>query len=275
MTRPKVLLVDDNDQFREMMQVLLQVRNFEVVSASSVTEALGQIVSQAFDVLITDLHMPQPGDGFAVVTAMRHAQPDALTLVVSGFPDVQESMADILLQADEILVKPFEMSELVELIRKKTEGPRRSPRPNKEGVASILERDAKLTIERWFMRVGRVEELTAIPLAEQVRTNHLPEIIENIISRLRHARGIETVALPSPAAIAHGQDRFDQGYTVPQVVEEARILQVSIFETIQRNLASVDFSLVMPDIMLIADEVDSQLKQSIDGYLTLQQQRAA
>ena len=41
MTRPKVLLVDDNDQFREMMQVLLQGRNFEVVSASSVTEALG------------------------------------------------------------------------------------------------------------------------------------------------------------------------------------------------------------------------------------------
>jgi DNA-binding response OmpR family regulator len=268
-------LVDDNDQFRDMMQTLLQSQQFEVVSAASVTDALGKIVSQAFDVLITDLHMPQPGDGFAVVTAMRHAQPEALTLVVSGFPDVKEAMADILLQADEILVKPFEMSKLAELIRKKTEGHRRSPRPNKEGVASILERDASLTIQRWFMRVERVEELTAIPLAEQERTNHLPGIIENIITRLRHVRSIETTAQPSAAAIAHGRDRYGQGYTVPQVVEEARILQVSIFETIQRNLASVDFSLVMPDIMLIADEVDSQLKQSIDGFLTLQQQRAA
>jgi hypothetical protein len=53
-------------------------------------------------------------------------------------------------------------------------------------------------------------------------------------------------------------------------VEEARILQVSTCETIQRNLAGVDSSLVVPDIMLIADEVDSQLKQSIDSYLQMQ-----
>ena len=56
----------------------------------------------------------------------------------------------------------------------------------------------------------------------------------------------------------------------PAVVEEARILQVSTFETIQRNLAGVDSSLVVPDIMLIADEVDSQLKQTIDSYLQMQ-----
>jgi len=45
------------------------------------------------------------------------------------------------------------------------------------------------------------------------------------------------------------------------------MLQVSIFETIQRNLAGVDFSLVLPDVMLIADEVDSQLTQCIDSFL--------
>jgi hypothetical protein len=49
------------------------------------------------------------------------------------------------------------------------------------------------------------------------------------------------------------------------IVQESRILQVCIFETIQRNLAVVDFSSVLPDIMLLADEVDSQLTQSIDS----------
>src|SRR5580704_10903683 len=141
MTRPKVLLVDDNDQFREMMQVLLEARNFEVVSASSVTEALGQIVSQAFDVLITDLHMPEPGDGFAVVTAMRHIQPNVLNLVCSGYPDVQKSMAAILLQADEVLVKPFDVEQLPKLINKRRPTSKPSPTPAKEKVASILDRD--------------------------------------------------------------------------------------------------------------------------------------
>jgi YesN/AraC family two-component response regulator len=68
-----------------------------------------------------DLHMPDPGDGFALVAAMRHAQPEALTLVVSGFPDVQEAMAGIGLQADEVLVKPFDVKQLAELVRKKTQ----------------------------------------------------------------------------------------------------------------------------------------------------------
>ncbi len=48
--------------------------------------------------------MPNPGDGFSVVTAMRHSQPNALTLLVSGYPDVQNAMAAIVLEADEIII---------------------------------------------------------------------------------------------------------------------------------------------------------------------------
>jgi len=54
--------------------------------------------------VITDLHMPNPSDGFAVVTAMRHSQPDALTLLVSGYADVKSAMDAILLEADDIIV---------------------------------------------------------------------------------------------------------------------------------------------------------------------------
>jgi hypothetical protein len=54
------------------------------------------------------------------------------------------------------------------------------------------------------------------------------------------------------------------------MVQESRLLQVCIFETIQRNLSTVDFTAVLPDIMIIADEVDSQLKQAIDSFLRTQ-----
>jgi hypothetical protein len=50
------------------------------------------------------------------------------------------------------------------------------------------------------------------------------------------------------------------------VVEESRFLQVSIFETLHRNLRSVDFNKVLPDIVTIADECDSQLKQAMLSY---------
>src|SRR5579864_101593 len=92
----KVLLVDDDDAVRDMMAVSLEHKGFEVVAAANVTEALRFIATETFDTLITDLHMPNPSDGFTVVSAMRHSQPNALTLLVSGYPDVQSAMSAIL-----------------------------------------------------------------------------------------------------------------------------------------------------------------------------------
>jgi hypothetical protein len=76
-----------------------------------------------------------------------------------------------------------------------------------------------------------------------------------------------TDASPSPAAAAHGQLRYRQGYTPAMLVDEARILEVTIFGTLHSNLDYLDFSLLLADVMAIADEVDSQLTQSIVSYM--------
>jgi CheY-like chemotaxis protein len=73
----RVLLVDDDDAVRGMMRESLEFKGFEVVAVGGVTEALKCIATENFDVLITDLHMPNPGDGFTVISAMRHSQPTA------------------------------------------------------------------------------------------------------------------------------------------------------------------------------------------------------
>ena len=65
----RVLLVDDDDVVREMMSRSLKSKGFEVVAAGGVTDALQCIATEKFDVLITDLHMPNAGDGFTVISA--------------------------------------------------------------------------------------------------------------------------------------------------------------------------------------------------------------
>src|SRR5690349_7145946 len=70
----------------------------------------------------------------------------------------------------------------------------------------------------------------------------------------------------SAGAVEHGKIRHKQGYTLSMIVEESRILQVSIFQTLQNSLTTVDFSLLLIDVMTIADEVDSQLKQTIVSF---------
>src|ERR1700722_9946561 len=104
----RVLLVDNDDVVRDMMVMALELTGFEVVAAANVAEALTR-VTECFDVVIADLHLPSPTDGLAAVTAVRYSQPDAATMLVSGFPDVQSAMAAVFLEANEIIVKPFEI----------------------------------------------------------------------------------------------------------------------------------------------------------------------
>jgi len=266
MPAPRVLVVDDDEAIRRMMQEGLHRDGFEVVTASNVSDALMHIATEKFDVLLSDLHMPLAGDGFTVVSAMRHTHPKAVTVVLSGYPALDEAMAAILSQADEIMLKPFQLGAIKELILARLGAPIPPKRVTAESVASILERDAETTIENWLELVEQDAELTGIPLSRQERTGHLPKLLRDLVLRLRLDTG-----LPAPISLAardHGKMRCEQGYSVTMVVEESRILQVSIFRTLQRNLRSVDFSKVLLDVVTIADEVDSQLKQAMISYNT-------
>jgi YesN/AraC family two-component response regulator len=224
-------------------------------------------------VLLSELHMPEACDGFAIINAMRRTQPNAATLLLSSYPVLQAAMTALLLQADQVLVKPIGIAEISEIIRNKLADPSAHMPMNKEPVAAILERDLDATIQHWMSRVERTEELTSTSLTYQERTGHLPLLLGDLVRRLRLAP--EAKAPVSRAAREHGILRRKQGYTVPMVVEESRILQVSIFNTLQNNLGSVDFSTVLLDVMTIADEVDSQLKQAMLGFMETMVSKAA
>jgi DNA-binding NtrC family response regulator len=158
----RVLLVDDDGAVRAMMNEGLQRKGFEVATAATVTEALRRIATESFDVLITDLHMPDPGDGFTVVSAMRHSQPNALTMLVSGYPDVQSAMAAILLEADEIVVKPFEIGRLTELVNQKMLNRKPTKRLDKERVGVILQRCVSSIVEDWLVRAKQSSDLNRL-----------------------------------------------------------------------------------------------------------------
>jgi DNA-binding response OmpR family regulator len=264
MNKNKILLAEDKDDVRIAFQEGLEIHGFAVAPAVSVSEALRLVASENFDVLLCDLYMPDASDGFTVVNAMRHTQPNAVTLVLSSYPVLQAAMTAILLQADQVLLKPIAFDEVAAIIHKKLSNPSAHTAVSKERVAAILERDLHATIQNWMSRVEHTGELTAISLTYQDRTGHLPVLLSDLICRLRLPPDAQSPI--SRAARDHGILRRKQGYTVPMVVEESRILQVSIFNTLQNNLGSVDFGTVLLDVMTIADEVDSQLKQAMLGF---------
>jgi CheY-like chemotaxis protein len=266
MASTKLLLVDDDEAVRYMLAAVLEKHGYDVTTAASVPEALKLITAGSYDVLLSDLHMPGRGDGLTVVSAMRHANPKAITILLSAFPEMDAAAQAILLQTDQILVKPMNIPALIEAIEQRLAS---GPPPSRviESVATILEYSIESTIEAWYERVKRNKKLTSVSMSREQRVGHIPKILIDLVHRLRSFKSLGSSELVSAAAEEHGRFRRQQGYSAAMLVEESRMLQVSIFETLQKNLASIDFSILLNAVMTIADEVDAQLSQAMDSYM--------
>jgi CheY-like chemotaxis protein len=264
--RATILLVDDDEVLRQTLAAALQQYGYDVTTADSVPEALKLITAGSYDVLLSDLHMPGRGDGLTVVSAMRHANPKAITILLSAFPEMNAAAQAILLQTDQILVKPMNIPALIEAIEQRLAS---GPPPSRviQSVATILESSIQSTVDAWFERVEMDKNLTTIAMSHEQRVGHLPKVLIDLVNRLRSFRSLGSRELTSVAAQEHGRLRRQQGYSAAMMVEESRMLQVSIFETLQKNLACIDFSILLNAVMTIADEVDSQLSQAMDSYM--------
>jgi DNA-binding response OmpR family regulator len=262
----KVLLVDDDEIIRFSLSKVLEQHGFEVTTAANVTEALKHISAHPYDVLLSDLHMPGAGDGLTVVSAMRHANPKAVTMLLSAFPEMDAAARAILMQTDQILVKPMDVGALVEAIKQRLINGAPLP-PVVETVAAILERSVEATIQAWYSRIKTDKKVMAINMTYEQRTCHLPQVFRDLVSRLESAKPIGSKELISEDASEHGINRRRQGYTAAMMVEESRMLQVCIFDTLQHNLATIDFSVLLVGVMTIADEIDAQLSQAMDSYI--------
>jgi len=263
-TPPKrrILLVDDSEEMLEILSLVLEHKGFEVASAASVNDGLKLIAAERFDVLLSDLHMPDPGDGLTVVSAMRHSNPQAVTFILSGYPQMENAAKAILMQADEVLAKPITPDLLVKAINDRL-SLGAHPIQEKTDVSTILENETAAIISNWLQRVDAEPEIIRVRLTDAERSAHLPELFDDLVARLRHPLALGTRARRSLASEKHGLLRREQGYTAAMMVEESRMLQVSIFEGLQRNLQSVNFSSLLSEVMVIADEVDSQLAQAM------------
>jgi hypothetical protein len=150
-------------------------------------------------------------------------------------------------------------------------------RVEKQRVAAILDRCIANVVADWLARAKESSELSPLSLSDDERTGHLSKLVRDLVVRLSKpsATAKDSDAAFSEAAIAHGKLRYQQGYTPAMLVHESRILQVTLFGTLQSNLSLLDFSLLLPDVMTIADEVDAQLTQTMDSYMNAMRKAAA
>ena len=114
----RILVVDDDDDVRELLELALGDQGHEVDSVDSGRSALERLAQQAYDLIVCDLHMPDR-DGPAVHHALaRRPPPRPALLFVTGYADAGPYEEFLRTTQAPVVGKPFDLNVLREMVRR-------------------------------------------------------------------------------------------------------------------------------------------------------------
>jgi DNA-binding NtrC family response regulator len=113
----KVLLVDDEKEFVELLGERMSSRGMEVSSTTSAEDALKISEAQAFDAIVLDLMMPEM-DGLEVLKNLKATRPELQVILLTGHGTIEKGVEAMRLGAMDFVEKPADLDTLTEKIKK-------------------------------------------------------------------------------------------------------------------------------------------------------------
>ena len=259
----KVLFVDDEASIRLTLPHILRLKGYEVVATGTVSEALTAMQREEFDVLIADLNIGQPGDGFTVVSAMRRVQPKAVTLILTGYPAFESALEAIRSQVDDYLVKPADVEVLCDVIKKNLIEHTQTAHITPRKLWLVMRDHGSEIIERWQQAMAI--ESARRPSNDNETEQYFRVVIAELADMLEtHPARVSDHGLKASAN--HGKRSRANGASVQDLIKEIKVFRQVLFRVIQENLLAVNTSYVISDMSLISDHLDEQLKASVEAF---------
>lgn len=118
--KDKILVVEDEKSMREILQIFFENEGFNVVTASDGLEALSIVEEDIFDVIITDIRMPEL-DGMELLKKIKEISPSTMVIVVTAFGTKESAIEAMKNGAYDYINKPFNMDELRIIVKRALE----------------------------------------------------------------------------------------------------------------------------------------------------------
>jgi ActR/RegA family two-component response regulator len=270
--QPRLLFVEDEEGIRLTLATVLERRGFNVTTAASVGDALTQINCLRYDVLLCDLNIEKPGDGFAVIGAMRYAQPHCISLVLTAYPSFENAMQAIQHQVDEFFTKPADVETLVKSIQQKLDGRRaKLPAPFKS-LSLILRENCGEIVAGIRAAIQDDPILSTAPLSRgrESRGNNLSKIMDALIEYMEVGRnGLKSEALKLGAE--HGRRRRKQGYDLLMVVREFQFINQKVCELMASDRMPAAPVGLTTDLMKFTKGLNSLMIEALKPYVGTRQ----
>jgi two-component system response regulator PilR (NtrC family) len=109
--RKRVLVVDDEENIRQILKEYLNEFGYEVVCAVNGQEALQIYKNGRFDVILSDLVM-RPVDGLELLSEVKKVDPDAIFIMITGYPSIESALEAVKKGAKDYITKPFNIDEI-------------------------------------------------------------------------------------------------------------------------------------------------------------------
>ncbi|HWR72375.1 MAG TPA: sigma-54 dependent transcriptional regulator, partial [Nitrospirota bacterium] len=116
----KILIVDDEQSMRDFLSIMLKKEGYEVHVASNGTDAVKSIQTEIFDLVITDVKMPQI-DGMGVLRTIKELSPDTVVIMITAYATTETAVEAMKLGAYDYITKPFKVDEIKLVIQKALE----------------------------------------------------------------------------------------------------------------------------------------------------------
>ncbi len=126
----QVLLIDDDQEFLDVLSERLAIRGFDVTTAVSSRIALDRLKSESFDVILLDLQMPEM-DGLQTLEKLTDMVPGQQIILLTAHATVAKGVQAMKLGAADVLEKPIDIRELVEKITKVATAKKPAPQSGK------------------------------------------------------------------------------------------------------------------------------------------------
>ncbi len=141
-TRPRILVVDDEESIRKVLAIILEDKGYVVDTAKTGKEAIKKANAKFYNLALIDIRLPDM-EGTKLLTSFKETTPKMVKVIVTGYPSLQNAVEAVNKGANAYVLKPFNVKSVLQTIKEQLKKQREARKYSEERVTEFIETRAK------------------------------------------------------------------------------------------------------------------------------------